>query len=100
MTMGRVLLFLPVLESERMEPSTAEERTGPFSACTGGICIRRGREALLRRVRNRSRGGHSHPQRLCLARIKSSFGMNKAEIQLWRSLGEAQGPSGGPSGLG
>ena len=56
MTMGRVLLFLPVLESERMEPSTAEERTGPFSACTGGICIRRGREALLRRARNRSRG--------------------------------------------
>jgi len=34
-----VSFCLPVLESERLEPSTAEERTGPLSACTGGIRI-------------------------------------------------------------
>ena len=37
MTMGRVLLFLPVLESERMEPSTpSQPALGAFVYVEGG----------------------------------------------------------------
>src|SRR5712691_6951271 len=40
----------PVLESERMEPSTAEERTGPFFLSLHWVCL-----ALRTRMRNASK---------------------------------------------